>query len=210
MRTKTEIEADIKVLEAERQDLFAKQKPINDALIANYGCLERAKDELADLLAKDGELDNIEYLIVKYNPNGNGKVFYKALQKWARDHGLMQSGYNPETNQPVFQIAMKANVANTQTTIDALRIVVPLLKPMKEIGYDYKAAAGDPGYVFVDIFEHTLSQYYSYYMYVRPDCSEAVIVTHHQKSHFPQNPMFRGTLETAIEFAAKRLWYTED
>lgn len=84
------------------------------------------------------------------SPNSGREIFSDAT-KFFQDMGLGIDGYNPETNQHILRIAMNQDRSNLESVLKSLQRIKPYVKP---IG----------GKLLFDIFEHTCSQFNTYWL----------------------------------------------
>jgi hypothetical protein len=83
----------------------------------------------------------------------------KLLAAWLKQYYLRASGYFPDTNQSAVQIMLysKDGDAVLEKMAEGIQLLLPAIKPIKEIGHD-------EGIILFDIFEHTLSEHGSWTM----------------------------------------------
>jgi hypothetical protein len=189
MRTKKQIEKEISKAEKEREEVFNNMRPLQDKASSLYQKLSDLRNELSELFAGEGKLKDIEFLINNYDPDKGSTVHHNALGEWASKYTLMHSGYVSKTRQPNFQVAIHKDGSNIEKTLEGLKLLLPHLKPIST------------GNLFIDIFDHELSEHYSYHMEVSPDFERAWVYNHYSDCKF------EGKLEDTLKYIQKDLWY---
>lgn len=116
-----ELESEIKDLELERENLFAKQKIINNNLFKNFNQLQKMRTEKEKLEEKTPEW----YLECK---NGQETEYrYKEMSKKIKSFSLGHNGYSPISGQRILHIsAYKHNDINKQLL--GLEYFIPALR----------------------------------------------------------------------------------
>lgn len=169
--------------------------------------LDELRDKIAVLFTKIQrkvkEIETIDELIdektihtksigelLEYEPAT--KIKRKKRTEFLRQWGFRGESYFPETGQTCIQIALyKDDDERTKKAYDGLTILLPYIKPLKD------------GRKCFDIFEHTLSLNYSYYLKVTED-GVWQVVTHRDS----MRPFFesKDPMET-LKFIQERLYY---
>ncbi len=193
------IEEQIKELEEQIAYLHKRIEPLQQDILKKHKRVERLREKLSAQHEKEGKLDDIRWLIENYEPDRTSQKHYQALSNWAYTHGVYMSGYIPETNQPSFKVMMRKDGSNLDQTIDTLNILLPILKPFRPEYYE-----GDGEVIYISVFEHTLSEWGSYGMYVDPNGEWAKV---DRICRYRGEVLFSGTIREALEYLAKNHWY---
>ena len=160
MKTSTEAKLikEIADIEAKREALFKIKKPIDESLVALHKQKEKAQDKLAIIQTAKPKTpeEEINYFL---HSNGNeGQAKYNAGKKFFGDMGLNKSGIYPETGQVGLSLMMtKGCNKSYEKTLATINLLLPHMKPLNE------------GYKIFSIFEHTLSEYGCYSLFIHAD-----------------------------------------
>jgi hypothetical protein len=187
--TRQELEQKIKATESEIKSLDAQIAPYEALRLKAWASLRQLKAEL-DVVILQEEPDNIDFLIKDARQDSLPKI--KAVHKLAQKLHLHPVGYWHGTNEQSFSVQLNKNenVSKVKTSIEYL---TPYYTPRHD------------GKVWYGIFEHTLSQYYTYYLKVEPDLSTAYVTTHRESNP----PEYKGSLEEVLNYIAKYHWYKD-
>lgn len=131
-----------------REVMKPYQEKLNKLLNARKDIKEEIDHKTASRVRAMTPKQRIEFYI--NSPNSGREIFHDAT-KFFQDMGLAIDGYNPETNQHILRIAMNEDRSNLETVLKSLQRVKPYVKP---IG----------GKLLFDIFEHTCSQFNTYWL----------------------------------------------
>lgn len=181
----------IKDVQKEINILIDKRKPIDRALKETSDNLSELHIQLDKEMAKAGNYDDIKSLIDNYNPYlSNQRLLINALDKWAASYTLYRDGYNVETKQVAFKLMLKRDGSNIDKTIEGIKIVTKLLKPLSN------------RFIYFGIFEHTLNEYKSYHLEISKDLKNCVVLDHLREEKY-----CKGNLKKVIKYISKNLWY---
>ena len=187
---------ELKALEERRNELFKLQTPINKKLVSNYNKIEKIKNEIGKILISENPCDWNLLLDEQM-----GHIVYSQYDVELQKRGLFGGGYFPETNQRCIKVMLtKNNIESFNKTISALKEILPFIKPL--INGDYK------GFKFIDIFEHTLSEQGTYYMFV--DEIENVYKLMQDRYHTTYDLKVFDSLESIIKYVQDNHWYQSD
>ncbi|QJI53194.1 hypothetical protein EBPL_00153 [Enterobacter phage EBPL] len=152
METKLTPEQQLAIIDERIDEIRAIVKPYQEKLNGLLKARQEVKDEIdhktASRVRAMTPKQRIEFYI--NSPNSGHEIFRDAT-KFFQDMGLAIDGYNPETNQHILRIAMNEDRSNLETVLKSLQRVKPYVKP---IG----------GKLLFDIFEHTCSQFNTYWL----------------------------------------------
>lgn len=128
--------------------------------------------------------------LLEYEPETKTKR--KKRTEFLRQWGFRGESFFPKTGQTCIQIALyRDDDERTQKAYDGITTLLPYIKPLED------------GRKCFDIFEHTLSLNYSYYLKVTPD-GEWQVVTHRET----MKPFFTSKdLMEALKFIQENLYY---
>lgn len=192
--TSKEIEAEITNLEVQAEDLKAEYRDAID-LYTNYqedllkinNRHRKLKKQLVETKL-DENPDDIAFLI-NYDYEGETSKSHTVLDNLAKQHGLRHhGGYWVKTMQLVLKIQLNHH-QDYHETLEGIKFFLPFIKPDED------------GYAHFDIFEHTLSQYGSYTLKVKPNVLTGAIIMCNRRVNFS------GTLEAALRQISEVLWY---
>ena len=174
-------------LEAKREVLIKKKKPIEAALTRCYNQIKKLTEELSleELKTKS---DDLSYLLSPETWVTDAN--YRARDIWARKHGVSFQGHYLETKQPACQISLKKgqDITNLMETINR---IIPHYIPIE-------------GAVIFQIMEVTLSEYGVFTLRVSPDSKTAKII---KTVYGTDHTVFSGTLSDALTKIADEYWY---
>lgn len=155
MKHKKELEA---ILAKNRKEVDV----LMECILKNVQTLKSVDDALDSHLL-DG--NDIESLLETFpETKTKRRLTDEYFKKW--EWGLRPNGYFPDTEQRCIQISLyKHDDEHTKMVHDGILELLPYIKPLKD------------GKKRFDIFEHTLSYYYSFYL-VQTEDGEFQVVTH--------------------------------
>jgi hypothetical protein len=184
-----EMSAKIDVLEAQRAELFAQIKPLQDKVVTLSEQIEllREQRDAAQLAARlnPNELD-IELMLTG---DPKSMVLYRERERQLQSVGFTHSsGYWVETGQTAIHICLtKGDAAKTKRQHDAIQFLLPHIKKHED------------GFKKFGVFEHTLSAGGSVDLHIYDD-KIVVAAGRWTKTEFP-------TLMEALEYCEKYHWY---
>lgn len=143
--------------------------------------------------------DKFTRLMAEWTPQTDSDDSLRAFQAWARRYDMYVSGYLLATGQRILSIMVRPDGQNIPKIMRGLRILVPLLKT-------FDNEQGLKNHVYVDIFEHTLSEDGSYHMLVSRNMKTAAIVF---CFYGRERIGFKGTLDEVLQHIARHHWYGE-
>jgi hypothetical protein len=175
-------------LQAIREDLFAKQKPINHALVENHGELEKIAKQIDKLKFKNmGDAVDWKLLL---EPGEGSQVRYDRRQQEISKIGLHCMGMWTTTNQASIAVKLThGDKASFDRTLAAIKTIAPYIIPH------------DDGLLWFQIFEHTLSAGGSFYLKCTPDLKCAHIGSTYRSI------LRTRTLSDALRYIQENLWY---
>lgn len=191
MPKREELEARVAQLESDREALFRKRKPIDDALSANYYQLEKAQEQLGKLLVAEMAAPDWPTLLLA--EGRGGQAMYKHASSTFYEMGFYKSGYYPETGQVALKIMITHGKPETiARTREGIATLAPHIIPHKD------------GMIRFEIFEHTLCQFGVHSLLVAPDLSSATVTS---TSRYKSSPAFSGSLDDALKYIHDNHWY---
>ncbi|AOG16277.1 hypothetical protein E_149 [Cronobacter phage vB_CsaM_leE] len=152
METKLTPEQQLAIVDERIDEIRAVMKPYQEKLNGLLKGRQEIKEEIDKATASRVRAMTPKQRMEFYinSPNSGHEIFRDAT-KFFQDMGLGIDGYNPETNQHILRIAMNEDRSNLETVLKSLQRVKPYVKP---IG----------GKLLFDIFEHTCSQFSTYWL----------------------------------------------
>jgi len=155
MKDIVKLQQELEALENRRKELFVLQEPINKELVANYNKMEVLKDKIGSL--RLGTSKTVDWKLLLDTDTGG--LVYKRLDQELHKRGLFSGGSLPSTKQRCIKVMLTKNqLESYNKTVKAVKEILPFIKPFPD--------GEHVGYKFIDIFEHTLSAYGSYYMLI--------------------------------------------
>lgn len=201
MKELEKLDKEVEGLETKRQDLFAKVEPLNAALVSNYKKLERLKNKrdklkLASLKKKGKDFVDLDIMLCG---DPESTIMYKERERQLKKLSLNSSGYIQETGQVCIQISLnKSDDKLRKKVFSSICFLLPHLIPVKRDSRSKKE-------IVLDIFEHTLSQYGSYYLHLSeadPLAKCKIVRSYGVEEDFKN-------LDEALKYIQKHHWYEE-
>lgn len=188
------INSKIAKLKKRREELFKLRKPIDKELTSSYEKIEKLKEDLDKLV-----LDNMEGIDWAFLLNAdNGMQSYKAFEKELGKFDL----YGPNgtiKNKRCFQIMLTKNSKESlDKVLKGLNILLPYLD-YNDFGKGYKH------YKYVDIFEHTLSQWGSWYCLIDEEKNEYLLMCDRYHRTYKEKEF--STLKDLIVYIQENHYY---
>ncbi|WP_426770658.1 hypothetical protein [Enterobacter cloacae complex sp. 363J6] len=147
-----DLEMQLETIDEMIAEIRAVMKPYQEKLNTLAEMRNKVKEEIdhktASRVRAMTPKNRMEFYI--NSPNSGREIFSDAT-KFFQDMGLGIDGYNPETNQHILRIAMNQDRSNLESVLKSLQRIKPYVKP---IG----------GKLLFDIFEHTCSQFNTYWL----------------------------------------------
>lgn len=158
------LDEQIAELETERANLFKQKEPIDARLIETHNLLEALKTKRDTAKIKRGEFKFPDYKMIM-DRSEESMPLYRERERQLQKLGLRGEGYIPDTMQTAIKVTLyrEHNKKNKNRNLRAyvgLVKLLPYMKPMTENNHrtQYK------GKKYVSLFEHTLSQYGSWFL----------------------------------------------
>lgn len=147
-----DLEMQLETIDEMVAEIRAVMKPYQEKLNTLAEMRKKVKEEIDNKTASRVRAMTPKKRMEFYinSPNSGHEIFRDAT-KFFQDMGLAIDGYNPETNQHILCIAMNEDRSNLESVLKSLQCVKPYVKP---IG----------GKLLFDIFEHTCSQFNTYWL----------------------------------------------
>lgn len=184
-------EKKLKVLEERRKQLFELQKPINDELESNYNKIEELKKEIGKLLLADNPF-NWEVLL-----NSDFSVYHQFDEALVKK-GLIYGGEIPEISQRCIEMKLsKDDKKSLRKTIMSINEILPFIKPMNTRDYE--------GFKYIGIFDHTLSQYASYFALINSE--KKVFKIMQQRYSIRKEIKTFDSLESLVKYVQENYWF---
>jgi len=176
-----------------RREYFAEKEQIDKKLTQNYKIIEKLRDQLTEIELKElkTEQEKIEYFLIAGDDLGEaGPVRYKAREEFWHNFGLHRAGSFRETNQVALSVKLTyGSEKSLAQQLKALDKVLPYIKPQND------------GMKKLPIFEHTLSEFGSYWLRVSEDRKQYII-----ESRYRDEKEFKS-LADALKYIQKYHWY---
>ena len=204
METIEEINAEILEIETFRNELFKKQKKVNDQLRFFYDKIAKLNEKKDKIILNSDKKDDLEWLMEFREPES--KVKREQREKILKEYGLTGSGYNPQTNQHAIKLTINENDSDEklENIEKGLLKILPIIKPFS---HDFK----EPGMFknplkMIGIFEHTLSQNGIYNLVVDPNNNNHCAVICHSWSRISSKKEFNSLMD-ALKHIRKYHYY---
>ena len=191
------LKAQLASKEEELQAVWKELAPIEKRRDKIWKVYNTLKERLGNATVKYMEgKEEVDWEWVLKHEDSMGMKQYHFKEKMIRDTGLMTAGYNPETNQTAIEVCLiKDDEESVKKTQDALNLVLPYLKSNKE------------GYIYIAIFEHTLSQHGMYFFFVYPERDRDKYVLMKSVYHHEEEIKVFGELEDCLKYIQNHYWY---
>ena len=193
-QTKEQIIEAISIAKQEREALFKKKEPIDHKLVKNYKLIEQLNDELSKIEVVEPKTtkEKIDYFL--FADGQVSGVRYKEREKFwhefCGDFGLIQSGYYADTKQVALSI--KLTYGSEKSLKNHIEQITELLPHIK---------AHEDGYKYFDVFEHTLSRFCSYKLFINEEDKKYIV----SAGSWTNNKF--TSLKTALEYIQTNHWY---
>ena len=175
-------------IEAIREGLFARQKPIQEKLMQSYKKLEKLENARDKLLLQQKPDD--WNLLLSGNPSSE---LYRAARIAIDNLGLFMSGAWTETNRAAIKVMIRKNSPESLAqTEKAVELLLPYTHPHKD------------GYKYFGIFEHSLSAA-CIFLFLIKENEEYNIVT--ERGHRRETRASFKNLKEALIYIQKHHWY---
>ena len=181
------------------------KKQYDDAFIMLHEAQEKVtsiSNKLSELVEEQDEkflssitIDNVDwdYLLSNADRNTTAKhkktlqIFDSLRKKYNLAYfSICPLGYRLDTKQTVIRIALIQNdIVHTQKVINALNVLIPHIIPKKD------------GFKYIDIFEHTLSEFKSF----------KLIINEQNQAKVSSGYSQWDTIEKVMFYIQKRHWY---
>lgn len=158
-----EIQSQIDSLSSANKELFELKKPIDLKISENHTKIKVLKEDYSKTFLSNPDLsfkDKFEFLMFENGASGN-KTIETALKLLFKNDlpAIKASGYFSFSSQKAISISLiKGDNCNIQAVYQNLNKIIDFIKPSN--------IEGDK---IIDLFEHTLSKYYSHYIKLSSD-----------------------------------------
>jgi hypothetical protein len=189
------------------QERFSKARDVERrARLAYYKVT--MPDDAAELSAAQ-----LSELLGEYHSSsGDADDAWARVNEWAGSLGeqFAVEGYDPATGLPCVRLLLTRGQDTTALAklIHRAAAMLPLCVPGWEV--EDVTDGETPRRLILDPLEHTLSEFGSYTMVAERDENGVIgSVTASKTTYGRRETLFEGTLEEALEYAAKNLWYED-
>ena len=165
-----EIQSQIDSLSSANKELFESKKPIDLKISENFNQIKILKEEYSKTFLSNPDLsfkDKFEFLMFENGASGN-KTIETALKLLFKNDlpSIKASGYFSFSSQKAISISLiKGNNCNIQAVYQDLIKIIDFIK-----------LANIEGDKIIDLVEHTLSRYSSYYIKLSSDNVWSLVV----------------------------------
>ncbi len=153
--TLEEIKSKIEQLQAERTELFAKKKPIDDRLRSSYDEIEELEDERdALVLAQNPEIGWKQ--LFEMNKDSSSVAYAHLSNRLHEEFGMRRGGIWTDTGEVAVSFGVDKTNEGAKKAVAGIETLTKVLTPHED------------GYVWFNILEDTCSKYGSYKLQTKP------------------------------------------
>jgi hypothetical protein len=189
------VEAEIKALETERAKLFAKIHPLQNRVVNLHDLIEPLKEQRAKLVLASMKTPDWKRIVkdLASDVTGSRELLHYAEKHLREQFGMYHSGLWSDTHEASIHLMVARNDESEKKNLKGLQYFATILSPHMD------------GFVWLRLFEHTLSEHGSYCLKVAPDLTELKLVCTVYGSEREIKTF--STAKEAVRYIRTRHWY---